>query len=143
MPTVSTARLVQFSSKLDQKLADAGVQFARKEDENSGVKTAGKVAGAGALAAGALYARGRMAAGKGAPHVGIRETIKGGAQAVKGDVGLLAAKTGALAAKGGTVLNQAGRNALAASMKAAKSARGLLSREGKVKALARASGIKA
>lgn len=86
----------QFSSQLvarnlkqlDAKLAKV-VTFRQPDDEDSALKTAGKTAavlgGVGALAAGGLYARGRLGAGAGAPRVGIADTIKGGANLAKSD----------------------------------------------------------
>jgi hypothetical protein len=129
MPNVNTARLVQFSSKLDSKLADAGIQFAarRKDgtygDDNSGMKTAAGVAGAGALAAGGIYARGRVAQTKALRPgyavdnslSGVAGTFAAGGRALKGDVRNAATQAGNIAARTGKKLNVSGRNVGAAA----------------------------
>jgi hypothetical protein len=61
----TTRTLVNLSARLDSKLEGAGViNFSgdpRKDEKPSALKRAAVVAGAGALAAGGLYARGRLA----------------------------------------------------------------------------------
>jgi len=115
---MSNRTLINLSARLNDKLAASGVvNFATRRadgtygDENSGAKTAAKVAGAGALVAGGLYARGRMATGMKGPNPrSVGATMVGGAQALKGDVRQAAGAVGDLAAKGGAKMNAVGRN---------------------------------
>jgi hypothetical protein len=86
MNTVPTARLVELNAHFDSRLNEIG--FAqRKDEENSGAKTAAKVAGVGALAAGGLYARGRLARNGGKwGRTGVRGVLDadGGMGGLKG-----------------------------------------------------------
>lgn len=126
----NTSSLVELNARLDSKLKQVGFAVRPQNDDetNSGLKTAAGVAGVGALAAGGLYARGRFGASGGgsllgAPVGGVRgvlDTMKGGANLLKGDVGSTAAKVGNLAVQGGKKANAVGRSMVASSLLAAR-----------------------
>lgn len=122
MPTtVPTSRLVQLNARLDRKLQT--VDFAARradgtyDDKDSGLKTAGKVAGAGAAVAGGLYLRGRAATGLRSPNPrSAVDTIKAGANALKGDAGSALAKGSAAMAPVLAKANAAGRSMKAGAL---------------------------
>ncbi len=128
MNTVPTSRLVELNAHFDSKLKE--INFAQRRadgaygEEGSGMKTAAKVAGAGALAAGGLYLRGRAATGfKGPNPRSVGATMIGGANALKGDARRAVGAIGDLAAQGGAKLNAAGRNIKARALLATRAAK--------------------